>query len=389
MARVYDVISADGHLEIPPDDFLPYVAKAFRDWMPRRVQTPAGGDSWLVEGSPIIHTASNLTAGLPVTPHRSHWNADGSRFPGAGDAQQRLREQDADGLDAEVLYPPIFTLGGLKGISNPEAYLAIVEGYNTFLAEAFCPVAPDRLIANGVIPERGIDYAIRELERCARIGLRSVSLSAFPNGGSLAQPEDDRFWERALTLGMPVTAHITFGAPYPPTISGPQPGSIPDGGSLTSRQAGLRPMWTLAQLIVTGVFDRFPELQLYFAETNASWLPIAFQQLDENYKLYEHLYARKLEKMPSEYLREHVFFGFLKDRVLTKMLDLVPVENLMWGTDFPHSVTSYPHSREWLDEAFAGVAPELRRSILVETPAKFFHLDTSAELTPTPKAAHV
>jgi predicted TIM-barrel fold metal-dependent hydrolase len=69
---------------------------------------------------------------------------------------------------------------------------------------------------------------------------------------------------------------------------------------------------------------------------------------------------------------------------LTKMFDLVPVDNLMWGTDFPHSVTTFPHSQEWLSEAFAGQDSALRRKILVETPAKFFHLDTSAEITATP-----
>jgi predicted TIM-barrel fold metal-dependent hydrolase len=386
MTRTYNVISADGHLEIPPDDFLPYVAEAFRDQAPRRVQTPAGGDSWIVEGSPLIHTASNLTAGQPIVRHRSHWNPDGSRFPGTGDGSQRLREQDIDGLDAEVLYPPIFTLGGLRGISDPKAYVAIVQGYNTFLAESYCPVAPDRLIANGVIPERGIDGAISELERCARLGLKAVCLSAFPNGGPLAQPEDDRFWEAALTLGMPVTSHICFGAPYPPTVTGPQPGAAQDAIPLTSRQATLRPMWTVGQLMVAGVFDRFPELQLYFAETNASWLPTALQQLDENYKLYEHLYQKKLSKLPSEYILDHVFFGFLMDRTATRLLDLIPVGNLMWGTDFPHSVTSFPNSSAWLKEAFDGIDPQVRRTILAETPAKFFHLDTTAELTATPSA---
>jgi predicted TIM-barrel fold metal-dependent hydrolase len=386
MSRTYQTISTDGHLEIPPEDYLPFVPKAYRDRAPLRIQTPEGGDSWLIEGSPLLHTASNLTAGRPITRRRSHWNADGTRFPGTGDGYQRLAEQDQDGVDAEILFPPIFAAIGLSGISDTKAYLALVEGYNTFLAEAYCSVAPDRLIANGAIPERGIDLAIAELERCASIGLKTVCLTAFPNGGPLAKPEDDRFWAAALDLGMPVTSHIYFGAPYPPTVTGPQPGSPPDAVSLTSRQATLRPVWTIAQLMVTGVFDRFPSLQLYFAETNASWLPIALQQLDENYTMYEHLYQKKLAKLPSEYVREHVYFTFIQDRLALRMLDLLPVENLMWGNDFPHSVTSFPNSRPWLDEAFADVDPAVKRKILVETPAKFFHLDLEAELTPTTNA---
>jgi uncharacterized protein len=386
MTRRYEAISTDGHLEIPPDDYVPFIAPEYRDRAPRRVQTPEGGDSWLIEGSPLQHTASNLTAGQPVTRRRSHWNPDGSRFPGTGDGAQRLREQDQDGIDAEILFPPIFASIGLAGISDPKAYLAVIQGYNNYLAEAFCPVAPDRLLANGVIPERGIEGAISELQRCAAMGLRTVCLTAFPNGGPGPKPEDDRFWEAALSLGMPITSHIYFGAPYPPSVTGPQPGANPDGIPVASRQAIQRPIWTVTQLMVDGVFDRFPGLQLYFAETNASWLPTGLQQIDENYQLYEHLFERKLKKLPSEYMRDHVFFTFIKDPVLTKMFDLVPVDNLMWGTDFPHSVTTFPHSQEWLSEAFAGQDPALRRKILVDTPAKFFHLDTSAEITPTPTA---
>ena len=215
-----------------------------------------------------------------------------------------------------------------------------------------------------------------------------MALSPFPNG-SLHLSEDDRFWETALELGMPVSAHTHFGAAYPPFVTGApsQSGAAPGAGVLCTRQAFERPLFTIAQLIFAGTFDRFPELQLYFAETNASWLPIGMQQFDENYQLYAHVLGHKLEKLPSEYIRDHVFFSFIQDRALTKMFDLVPVGNLMWGSDFPHSVTSFPNSREWLDSAFDGVDPGLRTKILVDTPARYFHLDATAELTPTPMLA--
>jgi predicted TIM-barrel fold metal-dependent hydrolase len=382
------VISSDSHLELPPDDFLQFVPEAFRDRAPRRVQTSDGGDSWLAEGVPLVHTGPNLTAGEPVQMRgKSYWKEDGSRATGAGGPVQRLEEQDLDGVDAEILFPPIFVRDALKGISDIEAYLAIVQGYNTFLAESYCAVAPDRLVGNGVVPERGIDGAVAELKRCAELGLKSVCLTSFPNGGPLAAPEDDRFWEEALGLGMPVTAHTHMGHRYPPFVTGPQPGSPPDAGTLVSRQACLSPMWNVAQLIATGVFDRFPELRIYFAETNASWLPMALHQIDENYDIYAHIVSRKLTKPPSEYFREHVRVSFIMDPLVLKMIDLEPIECLMWGSDFPHSVGSFPHSEAFLDKAFEGVDPGTRRTILVENPALFFHLDASANLTDTPAEA--
>jgi predicted TIM-barrel fold metal-dependent hydrolase len=66
------------------------------------------------------------------------------------------------------------------------------------------------------------------------------------------------------------------------------------------------------------------------------------------------------------------------------MRDLLPADRLMWGSDFPHSVTSFPQSREWLGTIFADVPAALRRRILVENPCRFFGLDPERDLTPTP-----
>ena len=386
MPHTYKVISADGHMEVPPDDFVRFVPETYRDMAPRRIPTPGGGDSWLIEGQPLWHTGTNLTAGERLMRKgKSYWNSDGSRSTGAGGAAQRLAEQDRDGIDAEVLFPPIFAVDALSGISDIDGYQSIVQAYNTFLAEDFCPVAPDRLIATAAIPARGIDMAIDELKRAASLGLRAVALSAFPNGTPHPKAEDDRFWEEALSLNMPLTGHVYFGAPFPPFTSGmkPQPGAPPEASVLCTRQAVQRPSWTMAQLMFSGALDRFPDLQFYFAETNASWLPLGLQQLDENYLLYEHTLSTKLGKLPSEYVRDHFFFSFIQDRAATRMFDLLPVDNLMWGSDFPHSVTSFPNSQSWLKEAFDD-RDELRQKLLLENPANFFHLDLGAEITSTP-----
>jgi predicted TIM-barrel fold metal-dependent hydrolase len=68
------------------------------------------------------------------------------------------------------------------------------------------------------------------------------------------------------------------------------------------------------------------------------------------------------------------------------MRDLLDMEHVMWGSDFPHSVSSFPESARWLDEIFEGCTPELRHQVLVDNPCAFFGLDPDAELTPTPPA---
>ena len=105
MAREYRLISSDGHLEVPPERWAPRVPKKYQDRVPRTVRLPDGGDGLLIEGMPV--QAANfldLRAGRAA----GQWQPLGLRVEdaaGTGAPEQRVKEQDLDGLDAEVLFP--------------------------------------------------------------------------------------------------------------------------------------------------------------------------------------------------------------------------------------------------------------------------------------------
>ncbi len=212
MARKYEVISGDGHVETPPSGWVEYVPEQFRDRAPRLIRLPNGSDGWLVEGQPMLHNGQNIKGRGPVKfANASYFNENGSPREGAGDAVQRLHEQDIDGIDAEVLFAPVFVAGFIESIGDKQVYLSIVQAYNTWLAEDYCSVAPDRLIGNALIPTCGIDAAVDELHRAKQLGFKSVQLRQFPNGSGGPKPEDDRFWEAALELGLALSPHFSFG----------------------------------------------------------------------------------------------------------------------------------------------------------------------------------
>jgi predicted TIM-barrel fold metal-dependent hydrolase len=384
--RHYRIISADGHLETPPDSWVRYVPERWRDRAPRLVRLPEGGEGWIIEGQPMLHNGPNITGRGPIRfRHASYWKADGTPAEGAGDACQRLREQDEDGIDAEVLFPPVFASRFLEGIADPAVYAAMISAFNTFLAADYCSVAPDRLIGNAVIPVCGIDAAVGELERAHELGLRAVSFYQFPNGTGAPTAEDDRFWEAALAAGVSLAPHFGFGHAAPPPVA---PGTGVGGLDLT-RTLGLRagthsPVHCMVQLLASGVFDRFPDIRFYFAETNASWLPGTLYFIDDNYALYRDIFGAGFTMKPSEYILRHCRFGIVRDPVAFRLGDEVPFANLMWGSDFPHSVGTYPRSIAHLHEVMAHVDPAVRRRILLENPAEFFGLDLDADLTPTP-----
>jgi predicted TIM-barrel fold metal-dependent hydrolase len=387
VARTYSIISCDGHLEIPPDAWLRHVPPEHRDRAPRLIHLAGGGEGWIVEGMPIIHNGQNVSAGRPLKVlGQSYWNDDGTPVAGTGDAAQRLREQDFDGIDAEVLFPPVFISRYIANIADKDAYLAMVRAYNTFLAEDYCSVAPDRLIGNAVIPITGTDDAITEMKRVKSLGLRSICLAQFPAGDLTPSADDDVFWHAALEEGMAITAHGGLGDRMSPLMVASATGRFDIVTSLVSRTFP-GPTAVIANMVVSGTFDRIPELRIYLAETNASWMPAVFYMMDDSYELFRDWYGVHLEMKPSEYAREHFRFGIVRDPLALKMRDLLPAEDLMWGTDFPHSVTSYPRTREWLEIIFDGVPVELRRKILLENPVEFFDLDATASLTETPSAA--
>jgi uncharacterized protein len=389
MARQYEVISCDGHLETPPDGWLRHLPAAHHALAPRLVKLPEGGEAWVMEGFPPIHNGQNLAAGRPVKVRgASYWNPDGSPGPGTGDGAQRLREQDADGIDAEVLYPPVFIGRFIETISDRAAYLAMVRAYNDFLAE-YCAIAPDRLIGAAAVPVTGIDDAIAEIRRCQGLGLRAVRLSMFPSGGGGPAPEDDRFWEAALSLDLKLAAHVAFGGrdKMNPLLLASATANFDLATAMVSRTTVAAPSLLMATMIASGVFDRFPTLEIYLAETNAGWMPETFYMMDDSYELFRDWYGADLRMRPSEYATRHFWFGMVRDPLALRMRDLLPAERLMWGSDFPHSVTSYPRSREYLRTAFQGVPDSLRRLILVENPCRFFGLDATREITRTPVAA--
>lgn len=385
MANRYNVISADSHLEISPERWTDRVPATYRDYAPRLVKLADGGDGVIVENRPLY------TLGLAITgkPYEQH-SPVGIRYegsPGSGSPEQRVQEQDLDGIDAEVMFTSAGNSGFWRGIRDDAAYCAVIHAYNEFLAEEYCAAAPDRLLATGLIPNAGVQAGVAELEYCARAGLKAAALGAFPAGKSFPTPEDDRLWAAALDLNMPLTVHVSLGQGGdggPVLRYARQPGGLArssDPGFLLTGRAqraanGL-------QLTMAGVFDRFPNLRIYFAETNLGWYPSAMEHLDDEYERIRHWAERlfglePLPRKPSEYISAHCYFGFIKDAFGVRNRHEIGVDHIMWSNDFPHAVGDWPESRGVIEELFGDVPADERYRMLAGNAVEFFHLDNEA-----------
>ena len=128
MGRKYQMISADGHVETPPESWIQHLDEEFRPHAPQLIPLRTGGEAWLIEGQPLIPNGQNITGRGPVKVRGgSYFKSDGSPAEGAGDGAQRLREQDEDGIDAEVLFPPVFASRAIEAIFEAESPAPLSE----------------------------------------------------------------------------------------------------------------------------------------------------------------------------------------------------------------------------------------------------------------------
>jgi predicted TIM-barrel fold metal-dependent hydrolase len=385
MGRKYRYFSADSHFESAPDMWTHRVPKQYRDRAPRRIKLPNGKDAIVEEGRSLTFRGTNQFAGKSLEEF-SPVGLDFDNAIGAGPPQQRLREQDQDGIDAELLFA---SEARNTEIKDKNAFLAILRGFNDYFIEEYCAVAPNRLIGVAVLPNIGADDDVAELMRCKNKGFKAVRLHTYPSGKSFPTPEDDRFWAAAIDLDMPLTIHTSF-----PRLYGGRDIFLmkypyePEGEErpvdFVERVArhGIHHCGAIeaAQLILSGVFDRFPKLQIYWAENNIGWIPYFYQQMDQAYKVScswaERLLGlKRLSRLPSEYLKEHAYWGFFDDAIGVHLRHHVGVDTIMWSTDFPHIVTRWPDSLKVMEEQFARVPENEKNKILAGNAVKFFRLD--------------
>jgi predicted TIM-barrel fold metal-dependent hydrolase len=388
----YRYISGDSHLEVDSRRWVDRVPLKYREQAPRLIRLPDGGDGWTINNELARPAAAADLYGGKGRDQYLPFGATYEGTAGTGGPEQRIREQDQDGIDAEVLFPS--QQGGPKlwrRIKDDTAYNQIVHGYNLWLAEEYCAVNPARLIGVGILPlTHDIADPINEMRCCAKLGLKTVLLQGFPSGEPYPSEADDEFWATALDLNMPVSVHVDL------ERSGGRAGPLfkfskdPQGLSekiihgLVEQVGRFGPMRgsgaiAAAQWVLSGLFDRFPSLRIFFAENQIGWIPFFLQSADVRYDRH-HRWAERLfdfkplNRLPSEYIREHCLWGFQFDRIGVELRHKMNVDGLIWGSDFPHQESDWPESMGVIERNFAGVPADEKYKMICGNAVDFFQL---------------
>lgn len=351
--------SCDDHLDLwnlPRDVWSDRLPARFRDRGPRVVDEN-GTAWWTCDGAVLGPFGMQMMRSYSAIA-RAGIEDDGLR---AATPALRLSDMDRDGVWASVIYGP--NLFGLP-IQDPELKAAALAGYNDW-AEDFNAYAPDRLSVLPVLPTHAAEAAIAELERVARRGHRGVIISPFEF--RCTDPGWESFWDAAEATGLPVSFHIGHGTS--------QVHVAPGSWELAAFSA-VGPMQLdepLAMMIYSGVLERHPRLRLVLAESGIGWLPYFVHRMDAAAEKHvPNARDYQLRARPSEIFRRQVYATFEEEPLGPELLPLLGPDNFMWASDYPHPDSTFPHSREAIAHAFAGLEPGFVERVTATTCAHLY-----------------
>jgi predicted TIM-barrel fold metal-dependent hydrolase len=369
------ILSSDSHVFEPPDLWTTRIDAAFRGRAPR-MQRIDGADQLVVEADQVI-AGIGLISNAGARFESPETISGQGRFEdvprGGYDPEQHLADMRLDGVAGEVLYPSqgLFYFR----VADTPLMSAIFRAYNDWLAE-FCRRDPSRLKGIAMINLDDVGDGIRELERAARLGLAGAMITEYPlEHRRYDQPEYEPFWAAAASLGMPLSLHTATR----------RQGKIRGAGEKTLRDASSRstkafyPALSLCDMIFSGVFERHPALTLAIVEFELSWAPNILAAMDYTYRERhgEAIYRFKDGRRPSDFFHRNVVLSFQEDAIGIRLRDVIGVDNMMWGSDYPHSESTFPRSRKILEEILAGVPDDEGVKIAGINTARVYRFDVA------------
>ena len=343
-------ISADSHVTEPIGLYGERVDAQYRERVPWIEEGDGGKRTIHMEG---LRPRSLITAAVLEKTVVGGWDLD-----------VRVRDQERDGVAAEVVFPT-WALQACFATDDAGFQLALCRAYNDWASETLCG-RPERLAAVGLVPMLDIEAAVVEAQRAAGLGLRALFLPAQVPTRPYNDAAYDLFWAAACDLGLPLTFHSGTGV-EPRVVRGP--GGAVINYLLGAQLDGPRVMLNLA---AGGALDRFSKLRAVTVETGASWLAWVMTQADEIYEAH-HMWTRpKLSFKPSELIRRQCAATFMHDPVAVANRGFTGVETLMWGNDYPHPEGTWPRSQDQCARQFEGVPSEELRAMVGGNAAAVF-----------------
>lgn len=357
------IISCDGHTTGRPEDYVPYIEKAYRPQYEDFVRKQKARRAAQAEQRSLFSKDEGSFGFDGET---------GDGLDGEWNSSVRTKVLEGEGIVAEVLFPNGgVPFGGFGESAKHDLRGAGNRAYDRWLAD-FANDLPGRRAALAMLTVHDLDATIEEIRWAKENGMKGVIIPTVP-GDALPPYLDtcyDPLWAACQDFEMPV--HIHGG------------GGTPDYGNygiasmlMYATEATYFSARNLWILIWAGVLERFPRLQVVITEARADWVPNTLMLLDgiHSAPFFKHI-GDTARLKPREYFDRQVTIAasFMNSHEAAMRHD-IGLGNLMWGSDYPHMEGTWPKTRKSLARCFAGVPIDEARTILTDTPAKIYGFD--------------
>src|SRR5919197_5585979 len=335
----YRRISADCHLDMPwmpPDLFVSEARRELKERMPY-VEDGPDGPQWVAKNGANFGLMNGVGPGgakhVPgqnvrvdiMAEHGLYEDAKNGKYR-CRDPHLRLKDMEADGVDAEIIYG---VLGTASKLNDTEASNEVLHIYNDWLKD-FCSHYPDRQIGLACLPYGSVDQAVQEVHRVAKMGLKGLELSCSWDMEPMWHPSWEPFWQAVDEVQLPLHFHTFPTTPPRARQEAPPVRRAAMFTGVSAFQMGL--IHIIAGMMGAGVFDRYPRLKVSFGESGAGWLAYALHRMDFE---FEDRFRDLMKLRPSEYWRRQCKATFQFDPISDKLIDEIGVETMMWGLGLP------------------------------------------------------
>jgi predicted TIM-barrel fold metal-dependent hydrolase len=333
------VVDSDGHILEPPDLWEKYLEPKYRDRAIRLRHDRRGWEYFEIAGEMSRTLRGGALGALGgayqdprelLTPGKlTYWEV-AQRTPGAIDPDARVREMDAEGIDAAILYPTIGIIWE-GDCADAELSSAYARAYNNYLFD-FCSKHPGRLIPIAHINLLDVDMAVAEVNR-VKGKAKGIFTTPVPrNGRPVGHRYYDPFWAACEAANLPVSTHVQVR----PTSLGHEfypAGRAPWFFFMELTEDSIMGMNLIFQ---GGVLERFPNLKYVVLETGCGWLPSWMERADSKYEMFG--FTTAMKHKPSRLFKEHCYISAeADDEDIPRIASRIGANRMMWATDYPHA----------------------------------------------------
>ena len=212
-----------------------------------------------------------------------------------------------------------------------------------------------------------MDAGTAQLEHAAKLGLCGAMIPVFPKPSETYDlPMYEPLWAAAQDLGMPLSLHVGTKRP------GVGVAQMRTDGKVTQSAAerSVTDYWvrlSLGHMVFSGVFERYPNLRVVNVEHELSWIPFFMKRMDTTYveRHSQAAYRYSSDALPSDFMRRNVYHGFQEDELGIRLRDIIGVDRIMWGSDYPHAESTFPESQRILERSHGRASPTKKGLMLV------------------------